>query len=107
VGEGNTFLVAVTNRVSNAPLLVELRSVWTDLNGVSTTTPVIPRYISNTATFGGAALQASPQTLLLSGTHAQIVYPAAAGTAVQVWLLAASSIADNAGCSGAVALWAL
>jgi hypothetical protein len=102
---GGMFTVAITNAASTAPLHVEVRTTWTDLRGVSQTTPVPVGRPSNTQTFGGSALATQTLTLLLSGQGGLLTYEHVAGSALQVWILTASTVADAAGVSGAVTLW--
>ena len=101
----NTFCVGVVNTQTVAPLHVELRTTWTDINGVSQTTPLTVGRVSNTQTYGGSALYAQTLTLLLSGQNAIVPYDNIIGSAIQVWLLAASTTATNQGASGSITLW--
>ena len=100
-----TVTLCITNDSTTAPIHVELRSIWTGFNGVSQTTPVIHALTSNAQTYGGSALQNQQQTLLVSGQGAVLPFTYVVGSGIQVWLIAASSIADAAGCSGQVGLW--
>lgn len=102
---GNVFTVHLTNAAPTAPLHVQMRTTWTDMNGTSQTTPVTLGFVSNTQTFGGSALYAQTLAFLVSGQGAVIPFGNVTGSAVQVWLLAASTTADAAGVSGAVQLW--
>lgn len=101
----NTYCIAVTNTVTTSPMHVEVRATWTDLNGVSQTTAIPTAKVSNFQGFGGSAIALQTLTLLLSGQNAVIPIDYVIGSAVQVWLLAASTTATNVGPSGLITLW--
>ena len=104
-GVENTFCVAITNTQPAAPIHVEGRTTWTDANGTSQTTPIPVAYISNLFTFGGSALITQTLTLLTSGQNAIVRFDNVIGSALQIWLYAASTTATNVGASGAITLW--
>lgn len=97
--------LCITNGCTTAPIHVEMRSVWEGVSGVSSTSPMTVALLSNTYGFGGSAPVAQTLTLLPSGADAVLPYQFVAGSALQVWVLAASTVADAAGCSGQVTLW--
>ena len=101
----NTFCVALTNTQTVAPIHVEIRGTWTDMNGVSQTTAMPVGFPSNTQTYGGSAVALQTLTLLLSGQNATIPINNVIGSGLQVWLLAASTTATNQGASGSITLW--
>ena len=102
-----TVTFCITNESTTAPLHVELRSIWTGFNGVSQTTPMTVALVSNPLTFGGSAMLAQTLVLLPSGMDAMIPFNWVAGSGLQAWILAASTVADAAGCSGQAILFGL
>ena len=89
LGQGGTLVVGITNAAPTAPFNVNMRSTWTDQNGVSQTTPSQSSYA------------------LTSGQNALLSFTGMVGSAMQVWIIAQAAVADAAGCSGHVTLWSV
>ena len=102
-----TVVVAVTNDSTTGPIHVQVRTTWTDQNSAVQTVPLTVDYVSNAATFGGVASTVAPRSvvLLLSGIGAVLPFQFYTGSALQVVILAASTVADAAGVSGQISLW--
>ena len=88
-GQPGTFVVGITNAAQTAPFNVNMRSTWTDQNGVSQTTASQNSYA------------------LTSGQNALLSFAGMVGSTMQVWIIAQAAVADAAGCSGQVTLWSL
>ena len=99
------YAVLVTNNTSHAPLHIETRVVFTDVQGISTVVPHTLFLVSNTQSFGGSAAQAQSLILLLSGQDALVPLEVVAGSALQIILLAASNTSATAAISGVVQVW--
>ena len=102
---GATFTVAITNDAPTAPLLVEVRTAWQGMNGASCVTPLAVDRISNNQSFGNSGALPVTATLLTSGRGGTLTYTGVAGSAIQVVIMSASSLADAQGCSGSISLW--
>jgi hypothetical protein len=100
-------MVGVTNANSTLPVHIELRTVWTDINSALQTTPVVMERVSNTNAFGGSAFVAQSLLLLQSGNGAMVPYPVLAGSAMQVWMMLAASLASGSVASGQVTMWGI
>ena len=103
----STFVVALANDSTVAPIHVEMRSVWTANNGFAQTMSIPLAWVSNPFGFGGTSA-VFPQTLavLASGKNMLLPVQNFVGSSLQVVVLFASNTASTIVASGQISLWA-
>ena len=99
------YALTLTNMTSTVPLHVQPRIVFTDAQGTSTTVVQTLVLASNAQAYGGSAPQAHGLALLLSGQSVLLPLEGVVGSALQIWIMAASNPASSVYVSGAAALW--
>ena len=99
------YVVMVTNNAPTAPLHLHPRVVFTDPGGTSTTVAHVLNLISTTQAYGLSAPQVQTGVILLSGQGIALPLEFLAGSALQIWLIAASTTASAVYISGTVAIW--
>jgi hypothetical protein len=101
----NTFVIGLTNNSTTAPLLIEMRTVWTGLNGVSCTAPMMITTASNIQSYGNSGVEPKTAYLLASGKGGLLPFTGVVASTIQCIIMAASTTADAAGASGSITLW--
>lgn len=99
------YVLCITNSTSVAPIHVQPRVVFVDPAGTSTTLVHMDVFVSNPLAYGGSAALGKGLFLAASGENAAFPLTGVAGSALQLWVLTASTTASTVVISGVAAIW--
>lgn len=100
---GGKYVIALTNAASTVPLHLDLRLTYTDLLSTVQEVPFGQYLISNAMTYGGSAVTPRSLILLPSGQGIALTVDGWVGSALRVYVLAASD--STAAASGTCSVW--
>lgn len=103
--EGGRGVVLVTTNQNAVPLNVQARIVAEDVNGVAAEFPIPHDLVSNTTTFGPSAVQRREMLVGLSGENQHFQVIGICGSAIRVYLFAASNSTSALTVCGNVQVW--
>lgn len=98
---GGAVVLCVMNNHPTDAVHVQLRSIWTDMNGVSQTS------VLGVGFSGTSAMTVQKMVLVASSESITIPYTNVIGSALQVVVLNAQAGVSSLGASGSVSIWGL